>query len=308
MKFVKKIEVKMMPNTMLLAYTGATPVPLKFNVIRFADGSLCVKLLNPELVKKQHTLYVEAYLQNVDDLMIVAQLKDIVKRLTDSDANTVLTITSPLYARYDRVMEKDKSDAFGAEMFGKLVTAIGYDTTRYVDCHSNVLVEKTRNAHDISQAQIFEHMASEYPEILDMIQVAPDKGAVAKNQSAEIHFAKTRNVSTGKIEGMELAYADPAFCLNAPRKPYIVVDDLCEGGGTFLGLRKVFDKEFGANNEVSLFVTHGLFTNNTLEKLLGSYDTIYVYIMDADQYADLPKLIQQHVKPMYLVDTKISNN
>lgn len=191
MKFVKKFEVKLVPNTMLLAYASAVPVDLKFEVIKFNDGSLCVKLLNPEVVKKQHTLYVEAYLQNMDDLMVAMQLKDIVMRLTDSNVNTVLTITSPLYSRYDRVMEADKRDAFGAELFGKMVVALGYGSVRYVDCHSRVLVEKTRNAHDISQAQIFEHMATQYPELANMLQVVPDKGALLKNDKGSIIFKKS---------------------------------------------------------------------------------------------------------------------
>lgn len=309
MKFVKKFEVKLVPNTMLLAYASAVPVDLKFEVIKFNDGSLCVKLLNPEFVKKQHTLYVEAYLQNMDDLMVAMQLKDIVMRLTDSSVNTVLTITSPLYSRYDRVMEADKRDAFGASLFGSLVSTLGYGTVRYVDCHSRVLVEKTRNAHDISQAQIFEHMTSLYPNLKDMIQVAPDKGAVAKNPSAEIQFAKTRNVSTGKIEGMQLAAQKPTFGIEAPtqRKNYLVVDDLCEGGGTFIGLRKEFNKEFGANNDVSLFVTHGLFTNGAIDKLQNAYTCIYTYIMDAEQYANLDKWQRAIVKPMYLVDLNATN-
>jgi len=81
------------------------------------------------------------------------------------------------------------------------------------------------------------------------------------------HGWKKRDVSTGKISGFG--------CEPLPKGigRVLVVDDICDGGGTFLGL---FDAmNFGTGQVAAdLYVTHGIFSQGTAA-LLSRYGTVY---------------------------------
>lgn len=85
--------------------------------------------------------------------------------------------------------------------------------------------------------------------------IAPDKGAVDRATEAAkaagvgyILATKVRNPETGKIESVELDAASVAG------KQAVIVDDICDGGGTFIPLAQAL-KAAGAK-EVVLAVTH----------------------------------------------------
>jgi ribose-phosphate pyrophosphokinase len=104
--------------------------------------------------------------------------------------------------------------------------------------------------------------------------VSPDAGSekragrVAKRFGLPVIYGyKVRDVTTGALSGFGVQEI-PA---DLKDKPLLVVDDICDGGGTFLGLGEKL-KEQGARAD--LYVTHGLFTKGTgvLSKV---YDNIY---------------------------------
>ena len=92
--------------------------------------------------------------------------------------------------------------------------------------------------------------------------VYPDKGACDRfasgykfpswHQTAEpVVLSKKRELATGKILGMEIVSGTPGECC-------IIVDDLCDGGATFIGAAKCL-REAGAKF-VGLVVAHGIFS------------------------------------------------
>jgi ribose-phosphate pyrophosphokinase len=99
--------------------------------------------------------------------------------------------------------------------------------------------------------------------------VAPDggagkrAGAVAKSLGVPVLQAwKHRDVKDGRITGFGVEDTSNLF-LGKPAEyvpRVLVVDDLCDGGGTFVGLGGVLDAE-GLDSD--LYVTHGLFTRGT---------------------------------------------
>lgn len=98
--------------------------------------------------------------------------------------------------------------------------------------------------------------------------VCPDAGAekraghVAKLLSKPLlHGWKTRDVKDGKITGFGL---EAVSLFNKPGHTprVLVVDDLCDAGGTFIGLGQIL-KERGYIAD--LWVTHGYFSKGTAE-------------------------------------------
>ena len=103
--------------------------------------------------------------------------------------------------------------------------------------------------------------------------VIPDKGATNKAMtwiggSAYIQGEKHRDPSTGKLSGFSVPDHDLMDC------PCVIVDDICDGGGTFIGLAKKL-KEKGAGS-LTLAVTHGLFTKG-MAALNAYFDHVYTF-------------------------------
>lgn len=99
--------------------------------------------------------------------------------------------------------------------------------------------------------------------------IAPDAGAGKRAEAMAaaigrplVQATKHRDVETGRLSDFRVDVEEGGH--------YIVVDDICDGGGTFIGLGERI-REQGAF--CSLFVTHGLFTKGT-ERLLEIYKTI----------------------------------
>jgi ribose-phosphate pyrophosphokinase len=118
----------------------------------------------------------------------------------------------------------------------------------------------------------------------DVTFVIPDTGAMKKaerwltNDSKYLGFSKSRDLRTGEITASELV--NWSVDLTSPFKgTMVIVDDICDGGATFL---KLVDMELlGKFTNRILFVTHGLFTKG-IDTLLGRFDKIYTL--------DLPRI------------------
>lgn len=100
--------------------------------------------------------------------------------------------------------------------------------------------------------------------------VAPDKGAeykalrVAQALGVNLYVAhKERDPATGKILNMSI----PAI-LPEDAEHLLIVDDICDGGGTFIGLANILPKE----SKKTLYVTHGIFSKG---QNIEGYDFVY---------------------------------
>ncbi len=100
--------------------------------------------------------------------------------------------------------------------------------------------------------------------------VVPDQGATKKALAWTTNFVqavKHRDTDTGELSGfglLDLTRVDRMDC--------IIVDDICDGGGTFLGLADVLI-DAGVKS-LTLAVTHGLFTKGT-DILFEKFDRIF---------------------------------
>lgn len=99
----------------------------------------------------------------------------------------------------------------------------------------------------------------------DVTIVMPDKGAFKRVSDTPVMrwwptanivvLDKTRELSTGKITGMKLESG-------VPTKNCIILDDLCDGGATFVSAAKIL-RENGAKT-VGLSVVKGIFSKGTI--------------------------------------------
>lgn len=90
---------------------------------------------------------------------------------------------------------------------------------------------------------------------------------------------KRRNQVTGEIISHELPEDIAGF------QRILVVDDLCDGGRTFLSIADMLQDHADIDYyKLDLFVVHGVFSNGAIPKLKKVYDTIYT----TNSYQDFP--------------------
>lgn len=83
----------------------------------------------------------------------------------------------------------------------------------------------------------------------------PDAGAEKRNEfrynRKAITCSKVRDLTTGRI--LEIKIDNPE---NIQDKPLLILDDLCDGGGTFCGIAKAFNALGISKERLNIAVTH----------------------------------------------------
>lgn len=302
MKHLNKFTATLIPDTLQLAYQRLKKHDLEIDVLTFTDGSVRVTL--PDMTKdlEHYHLQITAFIENMDDLMVVAQIKEIALRLCKSSRLCQLRIMSPVYSRYDRVMLDNGTDGFGAKVFAQFVNSMGFDSVVLYDNHSEYLTTQIKNCKSWDQQSLCVSTIESSQDLYNL--VAPDKGAVEKNPDAIIICDKVRDVTNGQITGMEVSKLGNVDL----DKPLLIVDDLCEGGRTFIEVAKVLNVvDRPEMMEIVklpklLYVTHGIFSNNALDKLTEYYQHVYTHFMKKSTYDQLDSSIKDKLTVHTLIN------
>lgn len=169
----------------------------------------------------------------------------------------------------------DRGTPFGAQVYANLINAAGLDEVVIFDPHSPVAPKLINNVrvvnsdHLIRNAVFGRHgLSFEYTGI-----IAPDKGAVERAKRVAdlmklpLYTAtKHRDEATGKLS----EFHAPENLPDEGR--FLIVDDICDGGGTFMGLAAALNV---GRDRLSLWVSHGIFSGraNTLPEQFGAIYT-----------------------------------
>lgn len=233
-----------------------------------------------------------ARLQSSDAIMQLALAKEIVDRLAPGSAKRLIAPYFP-YARQDRVMGgAGYPEAFSLKVAARMINAMGFDRVLTCDPHSDVTPALVDRVEVIPQHVIIDN----HPKLNAVIRggkttiVAPDAGALKKAWDVAARVfgvplavaSKHRDPTTGKITGTTLA--DPSAVAG---RHAVIVDDICDGGRTFIELAKAL-RDAGAE-KVSLYATHGIFSSG-LPPIYAAIDEIYTtdsFLSDA--HDGLPK-------------------
>ena len=132
------------------------------------------------------------------------------------------------------------------------------------------------SSSDIAEISLFSRAAQRIE--ADTI-VLPDEGAanrfniqsikaLCQSDSGQdvniVICSKVRDVSTGQLSGFKIESGTVG-------KRCLIIDDICDGGGTFVGIQKIL-REAGAQ-QVYLSVYHGIFSKGRVEGIDGVYTT-----------------------------------
>ena len=230
---------------------GFTTVPT-FEAMQFPAGEAHIKVVNDENLGLR-TEVARVYGHDAQDLMLIGMWADAVHQRGDH---------SVLHMPYLPGARADRGIPFGGKVYADTINSFRIDQVIAFDVHSPVMEHLIDNLTVIeSAALIREHIvgradSDEHAQRYNGI-IAPDAGAqqrafrIANACHLPLYQAsKHRDESTGKLSGFS---CEP---LPAGGK-YLVVDDICDGGGTFIGLAQATGLP---PEQLGLYVSHGVFS------------------------------------------------
>jgi len=243
-----------------------------YTTLTFPGGERHVRLaFAPSHI--EDTIRVVAHLENTQDVLDLLFLTDALNRrrgrITTRE-NRLLILPYIPYARQDRVAEPGES--LTLRVFCELINNLKYDCVEVFDAHSDVSLALLNNVKNYPP-QTFVQMIPLAK--ATTVLVAPDAGAskkvyeVAKKlgYSGVVQGTKHRDTATGKITDTTVDSG------HVGDKDFLIVDDICDGGRTFIELAKVLRPL--TKGKIYLYVTHGIFSKG-LGALDGFIDHIYV--------------------------------
>lgn len=251
------------------------------------------------------TVNITARMRSAGDVMYLAQVCDILRNMmTDLD---IINLSLPYlpYGRADRRFTGN-GDTFGLGVFlsllGDIVREYNISNVCTFDAHpgetklsgiadlfADMAITNIEPKEQITRAihNTIRHSQEFFSEsgiTKNMINVVfPDKGAYTRytnlvpgllenNTSLitinKLYCEKKRDPATGKFIGFTVP-ARNEF-LNAP---ILIIDDICDGGGTFNGIMDELEKN-GVHERAYLYVSHGIFSQG-ISELYMRFERIY---------------------------------
>lgn len=233
----------------------------------FSGGEVHCRVSSPvELASKTTCL---DYTMN--GFMTICEYQNVFHEETGHGDKMDLTYPYFPYARQDRVM--GSKEPFSLKVFCDLLNSRKFKTVKIFDPHSDVAPALIENCIVITQCEIARKaIPDEYFTNENVIFVSPDAGAYKKlskliPDDQRIAIGVKNRDALGKITGTN--FYSP---ISVVGRTCVMVDDICDGGRTFIELAKKL-KEAGAA-VVVLYITHGIFSQG-LEPLREHIDFIY---------------------------------
>jgi ribose-phosphate pyrophosphokinase len=194
------------------------------------------------------------------------------------------------YARQDRVAVA--GDPIAIEVLARLLASTGVRSFATVDAHSDVAARAFAAAgcslENLPAAPWLARYLADIAGTATAVArptwfVAPDKGARPRTAAAAtavstrdrpagvVHCLKVRDPATGKLQGFRVDAAASPRELGADPL-VVIVDDICDGGGTFLGVAQALRTAYG-DVPLHLWTSHAILSKGT-DTLAATFATI----------------------------------
>lgn len=252
---------------------------LRYKISKFPDGQQSINL---DFIHLEDEVKISSRLNDFKDLEVILCATAALRNLG------VKTIH--LYVPYFLGARSDRQFADGGINYLKdvicpIINSQNYETVTIVDAHSDVLEACIHNYRKIDNITLVKFALTDIDNTNGarekLILVSPDAGALKKMYHVSEHFGienmvianKHRDIKTGKITHTEV----PGLTQEPGSKNFVIIDDICDGGRTFLEIAKTIRKEREDsvfNDKIYLVVTHGIFSAGFLE-LRNWIDGIY---------------------------------
>ena len=225
---------------------------IEFESFIFSGGEPHIKI-NPNFDNTQNVT-VTHRLNSFNDLGLLCLAVDALQRIDAKLENLIIPYFPA--ARQDRVMIK--GEPLSVKVYADIINSFQFKKVIVFDAHSEVTPAVLNNCEVVTNHKFIQKVIQEINN--GVILISPDGGALKKiYKLAEflggidvVECSKSRDVKTGKLTGFKV-YDDDLQGIDC-----LIVDDICDGGGTFIGLaQELKNKNAG---KLYLAVSHGIFS------------------------------------------------
>jgi len=249
-------------STLNLIYPERSDI--RFKTMVFPDGQPHIKIDMDSLqgISRQEPVQLITRIDNANDLMLALFIKNTLDYL---EFETVeLYISYLMAARMDRVMLD--GEPFSLKIIAAILNQAQFKKVKIFDPHSEVATALIDRSYAVTNHQFVKDALADYFKKYPTdayCLVSPDAGALKKiHKLAQflqtdnvVECMKERDLKTGALTNFKTTTD------NLQGQTCFIVDDICDGGGTFAGTAKML-KEKGAV-KVNLIVSHGIFSKGT---------------------------------------------
>jgi len=218
--------------------------------IKISEDSIVI--INPE-----DTVVITHRIKNLNDFFLICFAADALQYRGIN--NLELLITYLPFARQDRRM--DNGEPLSIKIISNMINQMNFKRVDIYDPHSEVATALINNSHSIYNHKFVKACLSDFEKYT---LVCPDSGAYKKfhglcqyleYESESLLCTKIRDTTTGRIQRIDINYNT-----NQPETNCIIVDDICDGGGTFVLLAEKI-KHIWPWAKIHLIISHGIFSN-----------------------------------------------
>ncbi len=238
---------------------------IKFQSFTFSGGEPHIKIAPDFDANRKVT--ITHRLNSFNDLGLLCVTVDALRRMDVK----IIDLFIPYFpaARQDRVMIP--GEPLSVKVYADIINAMQLNKVFVFDAHSEVTPALLNSSTVIPNYTFIKEVLNRIGENVKLI--SPDGGALKKIYKVSeflggvevVECSKSRDVKTGKLSGFKV-YNDDLQGMDC-----LIVDDICDGGGTFVGLAEELKKKNAG--KLYLAVSHGIFNKGF--EVLNCFDGIF---------------------------------
>jgi len=255
----------------------------KYEISKFPDGQQSVRIIEnnhdtfENLRGQTHGIKIKSRLNDFRDLELIICAT---QALREIGVKTIrLYIPYCVGGRSDRKFQ-DGGINYIKQVIAPIINSQGYEKVTIMDPHSDVLESCINNFEKVDnlrvvQDSLIKHWTSDGKIISDMSKIvflSPDSGALKKVHKVADNFQSKYDVVVctkhrdlnGKLSKTTVPLTDEML-----DKDLFIVDDICDGGGTFINIARIIKENEQFKGRIYLIVTHGIFSKGFED--LGEY-------------------------------------
>lgn len=209
--------------------------------------------------ERESAATVVARIRSSQDIVDLALLRDAL----GFNTNCKLVLPYLPYSRADRRFVP--GDCEGLLVFARLLFSMSWDRIVTLDVHSKAAHDCISSLTELPATNYISRAIEDFACRTGASRIAvllPDAGAsnryhipellgcnIHQVEVAKLHCSKQRDAGSGKL----LAFEVPPL---PPNDPVVIVDDICDGGGTFLGIANHIPE----GQPLALYTTHSIYS------------------------------------------------
>jgi ribose-phosphate pyrophosphokinase len=240
----------------------------------------------------QESVQIKSRLNNMEDLGLIVCAAKALRNLGVKEIH--------LYTPWIMGLRSDRLFVEGGvryikDVLAPILNSLNFESVTCYDAHSYVAENCINNLKIIDNEKFVRRALDTFlgpiklysgginSEESQFIIIASDAGALHKiyklaekiGYKGDIITCSKERDTKGKLTKTVVPIDEDIVNINfnIKNKDFIIIDDICDGGGTFINIAKNI-KDKGLDNKIYLIVTHGIFSKG-FEELSKYFDGIY---------------------------------